>query len=167
MEETEAEEYLFLWRIKMPDISGYWDRRADNKDFNPLTERIERGYAARENQAYAAQKRSEKRATRINTQALRRRGLSSSDFFENKIRVCGHHLFFGNYNVAYVDYVNRKSIEINCGTEDYIGKTAAAVSLADLLDEKGIAYSETCPKFKLLEKLTQEKNRIDKILGGR
>jgi len=66
----------------MPDILGYWDRRADNPDFNPHTKQIEPGYAKREKRRYQRQKRTEKKLLNKLYTFLKNTGINKSELKE-------------------------------------------------------------------------------------
>jgi hypothetical protein len=132
----------------MPDMCGYWDRRTDDPDFNPTTERIERGYAKRAEREYREEKQRERRQRKSK---IKEAGLSDFDFEKSDYRID----YTGTISFRGVDIArakqNRVVVEYAVSGDQshppvydptLVQQNSYALDFAEILKAKGIPIKE-------------------------
>lgn len=171
----------------MPDICGYWDRRADDKDFNPDTGEIEKGYARRLQQR---RRREQTREQRERKKRIKEAGLEDFDFKDGRYQLDGQ----GDIERRVGDIERRveaEGEEEGCEETYHVGVTqkgyvvvkydlpqphhlrspsydhrrtlqnSYALEFADLLLSKGISIREEPPRNKVSASLQE---RVDRLI---
>ena len=165
----------------MPDILGYYDRRADGPDFNPLSGKIEPGYEAHmKRESQNARKRDKTRIDRI------KKFFSNFDLSEQELTDEGYNIFShegtiigglesGEVGVGEVAILekgkNTRQVSLvimyeNKFSDDfYLPHIRSALKLKQIIQNKGIPYSEKPSTDIVLTKLKSMSDKIDTDKG--
>ncbi len=159
----------------MPDILGNWDRRADDKDYNPVTKEIEPGYARKQHKLFLEQKKEERERLQELKKALASLNLTYNKLSKNNyelIATWGKHLSGQILSkqgdcVAEVGIKKRKPF-LNL---TYLGQfdkfnlrnIKETLEFKEFLNKNKIIYLEKQPKEEVLKQLEKYSIETDKL----
>lgn len=135
----------------MPDMLGYWDRRADNPDFNPNTHEIEPGYGARMKIKILREEAKENR----NKKAYMKK---YGDIIREPYYIDGQGKIIEKNN-GFVGRISKNGIEViyeKIKGMDYINnlrQNIRALNFKSMLKEKNAEFTESPPKSEVQKNL--------------
>lgn len=150
----------------MPDVCGYWDRRADDKDFNPTTGEIEKGYSKKIEKIHREEQKEELKRLNGLKKVLSSLGLPYNKEFKENYSLS---VMWGNHlcgeilskkgellakigkkrkpylNLSYLDHYDKFDIE----------SIKQTLEFKEFLDKKEIKYYEKQSKKEIMEMLSK------------
>lgn len=153
----------------MPDVCGYWDRRADDPDFNPTTGEIEEGYAKKREKQYREEKKEEKKRFNGLKRVLSSLNLPYEGEFKDNYslvvmwgnHLCGDILSKEGRLVANIGREERKPYlhlsYLNHYDKFDVESLKQSLEFKEFLDKNNIHYSEKQSKKEILKQLAEYK----------
>jgi hypothetical protein len=157
----------------MPDIMGNWDRRADDPDYNPSTNQIEKGYSKRIEEQIREEKKKEAENLRKLKKILERFNLSYRKLSANNydLYVTWGNELSGNIVSKNDNLVAEIGIKKNrryliltyLDSQDKfdIENLQQTIRFKELLDKNKVKYSEKQKRKEVLEKLQNHQSSLN------
>ena len=162
----------------MPDILGNWDRRSEDKDYNPQSNQIEPGYDKKQHKFHLEEEKEERERLRQLKKAIAGLNLTYNKLSRNNYALIptwggrglsGTILSQNNNSVARIETKRKRNYLILTYFDQYdkfeITNVKDTVSFKEFLDKNKINYVEKQSKKEILAKLQEHQIKMKDIEG--